>query len=76
MTERMQGRDVLPIPDQPNTELITFDAKDPDTKFPPIEPIRPPTGAPPLSGTSPAQLGFRVASSAGGSPSPLATSTA
>ena len=37
---------VLPIPFQPNRGLITYDAKDPDTKFPPIEQLRPPKGAP------------------------------
>ena len=26
--------------------LTTYDAKDPDTSFPPIEPLRPPAGAP------------------------------
>ena len=46
MNDRMQGRDILPIPDQPHTELITFDAKDPETKFPPIEQILPPKDAP------------------------------
>ena len=40
------GRTVLPIPDRPYTGLTTYDAKDPDTKFPPIEPLRPPKGAP------------------------------
>ena len=39
-------REILPIPDQPFTGLITYDAKDPDTSFPPIEPLRPPKGAP------------------------------
>lgn len=39
-------RDVLPIPAKPRTGLITYDAKDPDTKFPPIEQLRPPKGAP------------------------------
>jgi arylsulfatase A-like enzyme len=39
-------RTVLPIPDQPRTGLVTYDAKDPDTKFPPITPLRPPKGAP------------------------------
>jgi arylsulfatase A-like enzyme len=39
-------RTVLPIPDQPRTGLITYDAKDPDTKYPPIRQLRPPTGAP------------------------------
>ena len=27
-------RTVLPIPDQPRTGLVTYDAKDPDTKYP------------------------------------------
>jgi hypothetical protein len=39
-------RTVLPIPDQPRTGLVTYDAKDPDTQFPPITPLRPPKGAP------------------------------
>src|SRR6266436_3313339 len=39
-------RSVLPIPDQPRTGLITYDAKDPDTKYPPITQLRPPKGAP------------------------------
>jgi arylsulfatase len=39
-------RDVLPIPDGPHEGLITYDATDPDTSFPPIEPLRPPAGAP------------------------------
>jgi arylsulfatase A-like enzyme len=41
-----QRRDVLPIPDRRYEGLITYDAKDPDTTFPPIEPLRPPAGAP------------------------------
>ncbi len=40
------SRTVLPIPHQPRTGLITYDAKDPDTHFPPIEQLRPPAGAP------------------------------
>jgi arylsulfatase A-like enzyme len=39
-------RTVLPIPDQPRTGLITYDAKDPETKYPPISQLRPPKGAP------------------------------
>ncbi len=39
-------RNVLPIPDRPLTGPITYDAKDPETKFPPIEQLRPPKGAP------------------------------
>jgi arylsulfatase len=40
------SRTNLPIPDRPCTGLITYDAKDPDTKFPPIPQLRPPSGAP------------------------------
>ena len=40
------GRQVLPIPDRPHTGLITYDATDPDTNFPPIKQVRPPEGAP------------------------------
>ena len=39
-------RNVLPIPDRPRTGLITYDANDPETKFPPIPQLRPPKGAP------------------------------
>ncbi len=39
-------RHILPVPDRPRTGLITYDAKDPDTKFPPITQLRPPKGAP------------------------------
>ena len=39
-------RNVLPIPDRARTGLITYDAKDPDTKFSPITQLRPPKGAP------------------------------
>ena len=36
-------RSHLPIPTPERTGLITYDAKDPDTKFPPIEqPFSPP----------------------------------
>ncbi|PZV18936.1 MAG: arylsulfatase [Pseudanabaena sp.] len=36
----------LPMPNTSRPRLITYDAKDPDTKFPPIEQLRPPKGAP------------------------------
>ena len=39
-------REVLPVPDSSPVNLTTYDAKDPDTSFPPIEPLRPPKGAP------------------------------
>ena len=40
------ARSMLPIPDRPASGLMTYDAKDPDTAFPPIEPLLPPAGAP------------------------------
>ena len=46
MPEDASRRSVLPIPDKPVTGLITYDAKDPDTSFPPIETLVPPEGAP------------------------------
>ncbi len=39
-------RATLPIPDRPYAGVATYDARDPDTAFPAIEPIRPPAGAP------------------------------
>src|SRR6516162_3043578 len=39
-------RTVLPIPEQPHVGLTTYDAKDPETKYPPIRELRPPSGAP------------------------------
>ena len=39
-------RSTLPIPDIQHPGLITYDAKDPDTTFPPIRDVRPPKGAP------------------------------
>ncbi len=39
-------RTILPIPDQAHVGLTTYDAKDPDTKYPPIRELRPPAGAP------------------------------
>lgn len=44
MTE--ESRAQLPIPHRAHVGLITFDAKDPDTKFPAITSPRPPAGAP------------------------------
>ena len=46
MADEKTMRNVLPIPDRPRTGLITYDARDPETKYPPIEQLRPPKGAP------------------------------
>jgi arylsulfatase len=40
------ARTTLPIPDRLAPGLTTYDAKDPDTPYPPIEPLLPPEGAP------------------------------
>ena len=59
-------RTVLPIPDQPRTGLITYDAKDPETKFPPITPLRPPQGAPNILLVLLDDAGFGSSSAFGG----------
>lgn len=42
-------RSHLPMPNTIRPGLITYDAKSPDTKFPPIQELRPPKGAPNLN---------------------------
>jgi arylsulfatase A-like enzyme len=59
-------REVLPIPDRPYPGLITFDAKDPDTSFPPIEPLRPPEGSPDVLIILIDDVGFGASSAFGG----------
>jgi arylsulfatase A-like enzyme len=66
-------RAVLPIADLPNSGPITYDAKDPDTSFPPIEPLRPPAGAPNVLIILLDDVGFGASSAFGG---PCATPTA
>ena len=39
-------RTMLPIPDRQAPGLSTYDAKDPATAYPPIEPLLPPKAAP------------------------------
>ncbi len=41
-----KNRSVLPMPNTVRANLVTYDAKSPDTKYPPIEQLRPPKGAP------------------------------
>jgi arylsulfatase len=59
-------RSILPIPDQPRSGLITYDAKDPDTKFPPITQLRPPKGAPNVLVILIDDVGFGCTSAFGG----------
>ena len=70
--EKIQ-RSVLPIPSQQYGGLITYDARDPDTSFPPIEQLRPPKGAPNVLIILIDDAGFGSASAFGG---PCATPTA
>jgi arylsulfatase len=60
------GRQNLPIPDPQWIGVTTYDAKDPDTKFPPIEPIRPPAGAPNVLVILIDDVGFGASSAFGG----------
>ena len=68
-----RSRDQLPIPDQPYAGPVFEDAKDPDAKFPPIEPLRPPDGAPNVLIVLLDDVGFGASSAFGG---PCATPNA
>ena len=59
-------RSHLPIPEIPPWTITTYDAKDPDTKFPPIEPLRPPEGAPNVLIVLLDDVGFGASSAFGG----------
>jgi arylsulfatase A-like enzyme len=59
-------RNVLPIPDRPRTGLMTYDARDPDTKYPAIEQLRPPKGAPNILVIMLDDAGFGSSSAFGG----------
>jgi hypothetical protein len=66
-------REILPIPDRRPIGLTTYDAKDPETKFPPITQLRPPTGAPNVLVILLDDVGFGASSVFGG---PCRTPTA
>ena len=66
-------RAMLPIPDLSKPGLTTYDAKDPETKYPPIEPLRPPEGAPNVLIILIDDVGFGASSVFGG---PIHTPTA
>jgi arylsulfatase A-like enzyme len=59
-------RDILPIPDAKHVGLTTYDAKDPDTTYPPITALRPPTGAPNVLVVMLDDVGFGGSSAYGG----------
>ena len=62
----MTQRTHLPIPSRPRTGLITYDAKNPDTRYPAIEPVRPPEGAPNVLVVLLDDVGFGASSAFGG----------
>ena len=62
----ISARSVLPIPDQIQHGLTTYDAKDPDTKYPPIEPLRPLADAPNVLIILLDDVGFGASSAFGG----------
>ena len=66
-------RSHLPMPNTGKKGLITFDAKDPASKFPPIERLRPPKGAPNVLIVLIDDVGFGATSAFGG---PCQTPTA
>ena len=66
-------RTMLPIPTRAHVGLTTYDAKDPATTFPPIEPLLPPEGAPNVLVILLDDVGFGASSAFGG---PCQTPTA
>jgi arylsulfatase A-like enzyme len=72
-SSRSIQRDVLPVPDVVRPGLTTYDAKDPDTAFPPIREMRPPDGAPNVLIVLIDDTGFGASSAFGG---PIFTPTA
>ena len=73
MSPDRHARTMLPIPDRPSPGLTTYDAKDPDTTYPPIVPLLPPAGAPNVVIVLLDDVGFGAASTFGG---PCQTPTA
>lgn len=69
----LHSRTMLPIPDRPASGLTTYDAKDPETTYPPIEPLLPPEGAPNVLVILLDDVGFGASSAFGG---PCATPVA
>jgi len=72
-TEQTPTRAVLPMPDRVPTTGFKFDATDPGRGFPPIEPLRPPAGAPNVIIALIDDCGFGASTAFGG---PIDTPTA
>jgi arylsulfatase A-like enzyme len=71
--EDKKHRSHLPMPNTQRPQFIAYDAKDPDSKFPPIEQLRPPKGAPNVLIVLIDDAGFGSSSAFGG---PCQTSAA
>jgi arylsulfatase A-like enzyme len=63
---RDRPRSILPIPDQGYAGTVLYDAKDPDVRFAPIRPVRPPGGAPNVLIVLIDDVGFGASSAFGG----------
>ena len=72
-TSKRVQREVLPSPDQRYAGFVAYDAKDPDSKFEPIEELRPPQDAPNVLIVLLDDVGFGASSAFGG---PCLTRTA
>src|SRR6187431_2270518 len=66
-------RSILPIPDPQHVGVTTYSAKDPAAKFPAIERLNPPKGAPNVLVVLLDDVGFAASSAFGG---PIHTATA
>jgi hypothetical protein len=59
-------REILPIPDQSYPGVVTYDARSPDTKFPSIRRLLPPSGTPNVLVVLIDDVGFGASSAFGG----------
>ena len=62
----MTDRTILPIPDRSYDGPVYEDAKDPRARYAPIEPLRPPAGAPNVLLILLDDVGFGASSAFGG----------
>jgi len=66
MPAKAKHRAFLPLPNTSRADSVTYDARDPETKFPPIEQLRPPKGAPNVLIVLIDDAGFGASSAFGG----------
>jgi arylsulfatase A-like enzyme len=65
-TKDRRHRSHLPMPNTSRSQFVAYDAKDPDSKYPPIEQLRPPKGAPNVLIVLIDDVGFGASSAFGG----------